>query len=272
MARVSVIIPTYNRDYIIEQSIQSVLDQTYTDFELIVVDDGSTDDTSELVEAIVAKDKRVKLIHTPGNLGAAGARNFGIQYADGELIAFEDSDDFWTRDKLKKCVEALDSVDDSYGFAYHEIKYDFGEGAYAIMPDQKMSIESKSGDIFAQTMYDNLVACPAMVIKKKYLDQAGLFDTELKALEDYDLTIRLTKLCKAVFVPEVLLNATYSEGSVSRNTINYLTASCMLIGKYKSDYLSTNTFNHRIEVILRDAERVGLKNQYIELIEKIIVM
>lgn len=281
--RVSVIIPTYNRAYIIEKSVQSVLDQTFTDFELIIVDDGSTDNTSDVVADIIKKDNRVKLVRTPGNLGAAGARNFGIEHAVGELIAFEDSDDFWVETKLDKCVKALDEAGEEYGFAYHKIKYDMSEvasqqnggvavEAYAILPDENLSDDKKSGDIYAQLLYENMVDCPSMVIRKSLLNEIGLFDTSLKALEDYDLALRMARVTKACFVPEVLLNSTYSQGGVSLNATNYLTASCMLIAKFKADYLATNTLNHRLEVILNDSQAIGMQEQYVGLLEKIMQM
>lgn len=281
--RVSVIIPTYNRAYIIEKSVQSVLNQTYTDFELIIVDDGSKDNTAEVLAGIIENDNRVKMIRTPGNLGAAGARNFGIGHAVGELIAFEDSDDFWVETKLEKCVSALDKVGEEYGFAYHKIRYDMSETvrqqtgditaqAYAILPDENLSDDKKSGDIYAQLLYENMVDCPSMVIRKTLLDEIGLFDTSLKALEDYDLALRMAKVTKACFVSEVLLDSTYSQGGVSLNATNYLTASCMLIGKFKADYLATNTLNHRLETILNDSKAIGMQEQYVGLLEKILQM
>ena len=95
---VSVILPTYNRAFTIRSSIESVLAQTYADFELIVVDDGSTDGTGDILKTI--KDQRLKIIHSPENRGAAAARNLGIKASQADLIAFQDSDDLWAPHKL----------------------------------------------------------------------------------------------------------------------------------------------------------------------------
>ena len=89
---VSVIIPVYNREKTIKKAIESVLEQTYTDLEVIIVDDCSTDKTIEVVESIA--DKRIRLVKSPKNGGACKARNLGIDHANGELIAFQDSDDY----------------------------------------------------------------------------------------------------------------------------------------------------------------------------------
>ena len=105
---ISVIIPVYNREKLIEKSIQSVLNQTYRDLELIVVDDGSIDKTREVVKSI--NDPRLKYIYQP-NQGACSARNRGIEEAKGDFIAFQDSDDIWALDKLEKQMKVFDNSD-----------------------------------------------------------------------------------------------------------------------------------------------------------------
>ena len=99
MEKVSVIIPTYNREKTILRAVQSVLDQTYTNLEVLVIDDGSTDGTAEIVRGI--EDDRVKYIVLEQNGGQAKARNTGVQMAEGEWIAFQDSDDCWHKNKLE---------------------------------------------------------------------------------------------------------------------------------------------------------------------------
>jgi len=99
---VSVIIPTYNRAHLVGRSIQSVINQTYQDFEIIVVDDGSTDNTEDIIKEFQKKDKRIKHIKHNKNKGGSAARNTGIRAARGEYIAFLDSDDEWMPTKLEK--------------------------------------------------------------------------------------------------------------------------------------------------------------------------
>ena len=113
---VSVIIPTYNRAHLIGRAIRSVLDQTYQDWELIVVDDASTDDIPGIVKGFT--DGRVKYIRHDENKGAAAARNTGIQAARGAYIAFLDSDDEWLPEKLERQVQAFESSDAQVGVIY----------------------------------------------------------------------------------------------------------------------------------------------------------
>src|ERR1019366_4018560 len=105
MIKASIIVPTFNRGYILSEAIQSILDQTYPDFELIVVDDGSIDDTADVVNSF--KDGRVHLIQHPKNIGVAAARNTGLAAAQGDLVSFLDSDDPWSPDKLALEVRFL---------------------------------------------------------------------------------------------------------------------------------------------------------------------
>lgn len=266
--KVSIILPTYNRAHMLEKSLGSVLTQTYPWFEVILVDDGSTDNTKEVVEAF--GDKRIRYCYAGLNQGAAAARNFGLERAECEYIAFQDSDDVWHRDKLEKQMEALQNARSDVSVVYHKIAYDFGEGRYAILPSEQVAEEKKSGDIYGQMLYDNLIPCPSILARRSAIAEAGKFDTELKALEDYDFALRLAKAGKALFLNEVLLDAAYSENGVSGNAVNYLVASCMLLSKYKEDYLRTDTFNHRVEVILRDSEAIGMQEQFVHLLEQML--
>lgn len=267
--KVSVIIPTYNRAYILGKAIDSVLAQTYDNFELIIVDDGSTDNTEELVKSY--KDERIRYCYTKINKGAAAARNYGIGNATCDYIAFEDSDDAWRPDKLEKQMKVMLDDSNEVGFVYHKIAYDMGHGRVAILPSEEVPVESKSGNIYKQLLYDNLVDCPSLLVRKSCLDKVGVFDESLKALEDYDLALRLGKTYRAGFVNEVLLDSTFSYTGVSGSSINYLTASCMIVHKYKKDYIETGMLKHRLEIILRDAEAIGAKDKFVALLEKIMV-
>lgn len=263
---VSIILPTYNRAEKIGRAIESVLNQTYPYFELLVIDDGSTDDTKQVVASY--EDERVHYHKMPQNGGQSKARNFGMQLAKYEYIAFEDSDDLWRPKKLELQMCAL-LEDEMAGFAYHKLQYDLGEGRCITLPDEKVSLEKKSGDIYAQLLWDNLVGMPTLLMRRKCLEKIGYMDETLQCLEDYDFALRLGKHYRAVFVSEILLDAEFSNTGVSGNSYQYLLASCQLIQKYKADYIATGTLNHRLEVILRDAEALGIKDKMIELLEKV---
>lgn len=266
--KVSIIIPTYNRAHIIKKALDSVLAQTYPWFEVIIVDDGSTDNTREVIEAY--EDERIRYYYTELNQGASAARNYGLKKAQYNFIAFEDSDDIWYNEKLEKQMKVLCNAALDVGVVYHKIIYDFGGGQYAILPSEEIPEDKKSGDIYAQMLYHNLIPCPAILARRSAIMDAGEFDIELNALEDYDFALKLTRKYKACFINEILLQASLSDQGVSANPINYLIASCMILARYKNDYLQTNTFDHRIEIILRDAEAIGMKEKFVQLMEKML--
>lgn len=260
--KISVILPTYNRAYILTRAIESVLSQSHKNLELIVVDDGSTDGTSSVVDEI--QDERIRYVKAEKNQGAAAARNVGLQYATGNYVAFQDSDDYWRPDKLRLQMKELKEMD--AGFCYHKIRYDFGEGRSAILPDERITVSEKRGDIYAQLLYENMVDCPALLVRRECLEEVGGFDPGLKALEDYDLALRLGHDFYAAFVDQILIDKGYTQGSVSLHAENYLDASCDLLSRYRSDYLATGNFDHRVLRILEDADRIGMREHYLKLL------
>lgn len=266
-SKVSVIIPTYNRGYIIRKSVESVLNQTYRDYELIIVDDGSTDDTESVIRGY--DDARIRYCRLDVNGGVCAARNYGISIADGGYIAFQDSDDMWYPDKLERQMALIEN-DEGAGFVYCKLKYRLGENAEVILPDERVPYDRKSGDIYRQVLWDNLIPCPCLVARKVCFDEIGGFDGGFAALEDYDLAIRLAKNYRAAFVDDVLMEAHVSQGGVSDNTANYLASECMLLGKHKKDFLDTNTFNHRVERILDNAEQAGVKDAVVAMLERVL--
>ncbi|MDD6571652.1 MAG: glycosyltransferase family 2 protein [Thermoflexaceae bacterium] len=266
---VSIILPTYNRAHRVGKAIESVLKQTYTDFELLVIDDGSTDETEQVVTRYM--DKRVHYYRMAENGGQSKARNCGMQMAQYDYLAFEDSDDLWRPEKLKVQMETMQGAEQDVGMVYHKFRYDLGEGRGMVLPDEKIPLERKSGNIYEQLLWDNMVGMPTMLLKKECVNVVGGLDESLKCLEDYDFALRIAQKYKAIFINEIYLDATYSVSGVSGgDTGQYLIASCLLLAKYKADYLATDTFNHRVEIILRDAEKLGVTEMVVGLLEKVL--
>jgi glycosyltransferase involved in cell wall biosynthesis len=181
--RVSVIIPTYNRARIIEEAVDSVLAQDYKDFELIVVNDGSTDNTSEVL-APYGDDVHVL---SQENKGVSAARNRGITEASGKLIAFLDSDDLWLPQKLSMQVEFFDQRPDALICQTEEVWVRNG-----IRVNPKQRHKKPSGMIFKPSLKLCLVSPSAVMIRRDLLDRAGGFDETLPACEDYDLWLRIS--------------------------------------------------------------------------------
>jgi glycosyltransferase involved in cell wall biosynthesis len=180
---VSVIIPTYNRGWIIKEAINSVLDQDFSDFELIVVDDGSDDDTREVLGTYA---NSITVLHQ-SNRGVSAARNRGIADASGRLIAFLDSDDLWLPGKLKTQVKFFEENADAMINQTQEIWIRNG-----IRVNPKKRHHKFSGMIFERSLALCLVSPSAVMMRKSLFDTVGVFDERLPACEDYDLWLRIS--------------------------------------------------------------------------------
>ncbi len=180
---VSVIIPTYNRGWILKEAIDSVLAQDFLDFELIVVDDGSNDNTPDILEAY----QEDIIIVRQNNKGVSAARNRGIASASGDFIAFLDSDDLWLPEKLSRQVEFFNSNPDAMICQTEEIWIRNG-----VRVNPKKRHKKFSGMIFEHSLSLCLVSPSAVMIKKSLFEEVGLFDESLPACEDYDLWLRIS--------------------------------------------------------------------------------
>ena len=180
---VSVIIPTYNRGWVVKEAIDSVLDQDFSDYELIVVDDGSNDNTREILGAY---GKAITVLQQ-SNRGVSAARNRGIAEAAGRLIAFLDSDDLWLPRKLSTQVKFFEENADSVINQTQEIWIRNG-----VRVNPKKRHHKFSGMIFERSLALCLVSPSAVMIKKSLFDAVGVFDENLPACEDYDLWLRIS--------------------------------------------------------------------------------
>jgi len=179
---ISVIIPTYNRCWILKEAIDSVLSQEYTDFEIIVVDDGSNDATAALLSAY---GDQITTIYQ-GNSGVSAARNAGILMAKGKYVAFLDSDDMWLPEKLSCQVDFFQSHAEAVICQTDEIWIRNG-----VRVNPKNRHKKPSGMIFEPSLQLCLVSPSAVMIKKSLFDAVGLFNEAFPACEDYDLWLRI---------------------------------------------------------------------------------
>jgi glycosyltransferase involved in cell wall biosynthesis len=180
---VTVIIPTYNRGWIVQEAIDSVLNQDFSDYELIVVDDGSNDNTREILESY---GKAITVLQQ-SNRGVSAARNRGIAEAAGRLIAFLDSDDLWLPGKLTTQVKFFEENADAVINQTQEIWIRNGARV-----NPKKRHHKFSGMIFERSLALCLVSPSAVMIKKSLFDAVGGFDEQLPACEDYDLWLRIS--------------------------------------------------------------------------------
>jgi glycosyltransferase involved in cell wall biosynthesis len=208
MATISVIIPAYNAECTILETIASVQEQTFSDFEVIVINDGSTDRTLERLTTV--KDSRLK-IFSYENGGVSVARNHGIAHATGEFISFIDADDLWTPDKLELQLAALQKHPEA-GVAYSWTSN---------MSDEKKSFDIGHSPIFIGNVYPELLVTnfiangSNLLIRRQAIESVGEFDPALSGCADWDFYVRLAARWLFVVVPKPQILYRQSSGSMS---------------------------------------------------------
>lgn len=191
---VSVVVATYNMGQHIEGAIDSILQQSFRDLEVIVVDDGSSDDTQERLQQY-RNDERVRIIRTD-NQGQPKAKNLGIQNARGKYIAFCDADDLWAPDKLERQIPVF-IQDPEVGVVYTDVKYIDERGE---VYEKEGGYKRYSGFVTDKLLIKNFVPFGTSIIRRECLDQVGLFDESLPMGIDWDLWLRLSVFYKFQFV------------------------------------------------------------------------
>ncbi len=192
--RFSVIIPVYNRASFIARAIESVLSQTYRDFELIVVDDGSTDATPDIVALYPVRLLRQE------NRGVSAARNRGIASARGKIIAFLDSDDAWEPRKLEVQAAHFDAHPECMIHQTDEIW--IREGKFL---NKQKKHQKKSGHIFYDSLHLCLISPSAVAIRRELFDEVGVFREDFPVCEDYELWLRITRRYEVCYTPQPLV-------------------------------------------------------------------
>jgi glycosyltransferase involved in cell wall biosynthesis len=235
---VSVIIPTYNRAHLIGRAIQSVLDQTYQNFEIILVDDGSIDDTEEVVKSF--GDKRITYVRHTRNKGGAVARNTGIQAARGEYIAFQDSDDEWLPTKIEKQISIFKSAPKSLGVVYTDMLRVLLEGTteYWQSPTIKRGMLTNPERAEYQVFRLGLVSA---LVKRHCFGEVGLFDERFPALQDLELFIRLSMQYDFHHIKEPLVKYYEAEG-ISSNLKKQVTARTLLVEMHYNEIKKNKRF------------------------------
>jgi glycosyltransferase involved in cell wall biosynthesis len=224
MPLVSVIIPVYNGEKTIQETIESVLNQTFIDLELIVINDGSQDATLKLVERI--QDSRINVFSYP-NAGQSTSRNRGIALATGEYISFIDADDLWTPDKLEAQLKAL-QANPKAAVAYSWTDW-IDESSQLL---GKGSHNTEQGEVFAKLLLNDFVANGSNVlIRRQALNEVGDFDASVTPAEDWDMWLRLAVHYEFVAVQSSQILYRISPNSASFNVWQMETSSLRVIEK-----------------------------------------
>lgn len=209
MPKVSVIIPAYNSMSYLPETLDSVLGQTFTDFDVLIVNDGSSDNIVEWASGI--KDPRVRLI-SQENKGLPGARNTGIAESRGEYIAFLDADDLWESTKLEKQVKCLDThAEIGLVHTWMLLVDEHGNSTGRVLTSDA------EGDAWEQVIQKNLIACPSVIVRRCCFEAVGVFDERCKAIEDWDMWIRIAVQYPFAVIKEPLSYYRQLSTSMSKN-------------------------------------------------------
>mgnify|MGYP000850478484 CR=1 FL=1 len=231
--KISVIIPCYNSEKFITKTLQSVLSQTIYPDEIILIDDGSTDNTAKIIESIIIKHNHkteLSLIKSKQH-GPGYARNIGIKNAKYEWIAFLDSDDYWEKNKIEIIYKYI-KQNKNINFLCHN------EYMLTLNGVKKVSNYSKfykkDTSLFNQIYYKNYFSTSAVVCKRKLLLDNNLFNINLMSAQDYELWIRMSDKINLFFIPEVLGNYIERKGNItSGNLYNRMINEILIANMYK---------------------------------------
>lgn len=239
MPRISVVIPTYNRSYYLRETLDSVFAQTYKDIEIIVVDDGSTDNTQEAIRKYL--DRIVYIYKDNGGQGSA--RNVGIKIAKGEYIAFLDSDDLWLPHKLQVQVAHMDSHPE-WGMAF---------SLYESIDDANRTIgkwiRPKWTSYDTLLLRGNIIPILTVMVRRRVFDEVGMFDEsrEIIAVEDYVMWLRIGLKYKIGFIDAILARYRFHAGNISSSKKEMQRKLMMVLERFSSsDILTDETVKIRV--------------------------
>jgi glycosyltransferase involved in cell wall biosynthesis len=227
--RVSVIIPSRNRPLLLLNTIESVLVQTFKDLEIIVVDDGSDVPLNPLL--VEKFGEQVVCVRHEHSCGAPAARNAGLKRAKGDFIAFLDDDDIWLQEKLEKQIDAFSQLGEEIGVVY--CGYDFWVDGEVV---ERKNEYHESTDLSQIALMKCPIGSPTPLIRRFYLDQVDGFDLALPACQDWDLWVRLSKVCSFFPVRESLAQYRVHGQQISTDISRQISARRMLVEKYQEEY------------------------------------
>jgi len=234
MPEVSVIIPTYNYGRFIEMAIRSVLNQTYQNYEIIVVDDASTDNTEDIVKGIV--DERIRYIRHITNKGGNAARNSGIRAAKGKYIAFLDSDDEWFPEKLDRQIRLFACSAETVGLIYtgsNVVDATGNKPSYQVLPEAR-------GHIFDLLLKGNYITGggSSLMIKSECFESVGFFDETLPSGQEWEMIIRISEKYEIDFIGEPLINYYVHGANTDSNPEKIIKGYELILSAHREDYES----------------------------------
>lgn len=254
---ISIVVPVYNGAEYLTKTVESILNQDYLNIELILVDDGSSDNSKAIINLLAAKDCRIKPFFN-GNGGVAYARNFGIAQAKGDFIAFCDQDDLWLPSKLSQQIPLFSN--DKVGLVYCGAIAD-----YVLYDKQsKPSFENKHrGHVFEHLVQLNMLTCCTAVVRKKYLQQVDGFDDDraLMGVDDWHLWLKLAMVCEFDFVEDHLAIHVFHGDNYSLNDEKMHKAEIVCLDKIEQ--LATDHFKNTPWAFIKQQLHIRYAKSYV---------
>lgn len=248
---ISVIIPNFNRENVIYDTICNVLSQTYENIEVIVVDDCSSDNSLNEIKKV--KDDRLLYITSDMHRGANACRNAGVKASHGEYIAFQDSGTFWKKDKLEKQLNRLRESPDA-ALVYCIIKIDKEEESVC-EPEESLELCYKEERCAEKLAHGNIIDTPTIMLTRQCFQEVGGFDEELLRWQDYDFVIRVVSNYRIVIVNEILAETKNYANSITAN-LDFLVKSVPVI--LKKNRIFFDTYGSTEEIINGIVWHIGL--------------
>ena len=270
---VTVIIPAYNHELYIEEAMQSVVNQTYKNIELIIINDGSTDGTEQVITEFINNNPNYNIqFVSKSNEGICRTLNRGLELADGSYVALLASDDYWAPERIEKQVSFMERnvniglvFSDHYFVRYNEVT-DIKATDYK--PQTRKSFKNciQNENIYEKLLIENIIPALTVLIRKECLDKLGGFDNNLSA-EDYDMWLRIAKEYPIAFIDEPLAYYRVHDKNLSNNTLSIktlITVRAIMKKQYDSEPLKHQKIK-RISLFFRFWYTV-LRNRFIRVV------
>lgn len=246
---ISIIMPTFNRGYIIDDAIQSVFNQTISNWELIIIDDASTDNTQDIIGSY--NDSRIVYIKNEKNRGANYSRNRGCQLARGNFLAFLDSDNVWANNKLEKQLVALRNSRDNIAFTFCKIM--IVDEKKSIVPDREFDINQLEKIIRKR----NVIDMNSVLLKKEVFNIVDGFDDDMLRMQDWDIFFRIIVVYQytAIYMPEILGTNVMQPNSISKSDYRFQMSIRRFLKKYSKFLNSEEVAYHFIGTLKKAKNR-----------------
>ena len=251
--------PTFNRGYIIKNAIQSVLDETFLNWELIIIDDVSDDNTEEIVKSFI--DPRIIFVKNKENKGANYSRNLGCTIAKGDILAFLDSDNIWKNEKLEKQIRELKIANEDVAFVFCKTERIDQANKVSIIPDFEPNMQELENIL----RRNNIIDMSTVLMKREIFNKVGAFDEEMPRLQDWDILFRIIVVFqyKAVYIPEVLAYNRIQENSISTDIYKYQKAIVCFLKKYNT-YLEPEDIQRFFSILIKNTKNKMTLEKYVD--------